>query len=116
MYFLYKFELTNGYNLYSFGKNTRSYQDSFKVHKNYYRDIKLKGVEIYESTEEYEHARSLTLKMKQEDPLYLTKHLKKLKKFIELNKEDDRSVSTDSEVSRGNASSQLLPESRTTDK
>ena len=80
MYFLYKFELTNGFNLYSFGKDTNRYQDVFVVHKRYYEGIKLKGVEVYDSREGYDEAKQLTIKTRNADPLYLTTYLKKLKK------------------------------------
>jgi len=76
MYFLYKFELTNGYNLYTQGIDTYSYQDVLRSLKRSRPDLVLKGVEIYDTVETLEEARMITSKMKEEDAKCYYKYYK----------------------------------------
>ena len=76
MYFLYKFELTNGCNLYAHGIDTYSYQYVLRYLKRSRPEIVLKGVEIYDTVETLEEARMITNKMKEEDSRCYDKYYK----------------------------------------
>ena len=68
MYFVYKFELANGFNYYSYGTDKHRFSHNFTSLRKNYPDFVVKGVEVRECVETREEARKLKQEMTKADP------------------------------------------------